>query len=90
MAVRDLIREAREVAKRVPAHANHYRLSFGSTNVGIHHVSALVSLGEGGLAVETASRINEAGLRAIRRERRANHYVDVARGHGQVGSERKH
>lgn len=85
LGVRDLIREAREVAGRVPDHANHYRLSFGVTNVGIHHVSALVSLGEGGLAVETASRIDEAGIHAIRRERRANHYVDVARGYSQYG-----
>lgn len=83
--VRDLIREAEEVARQVPDQANHYRLSFGSTNVGIHHVSALVSLGEGGLAVEAASRINEAGIHAIRRERRANHYVDVARGYSQSG-----
>lgn len=85
VGVRDLIREAQEVAKRVPDRANHHRLSFGSTNVGIHHVSALVSLGEGGLAVETASRIDDAGIHAIRRERRANHYVDVARGYSQSG-----
>jgi transcriptional regulator with XRE-family HTH domain len=85
IGVRDLIREARQVAKRVPDQANHYRLSFGSTNVGIHHVAALVSLGEGGLAVETAARIDEAGIHAIRRERRANHYVDVARGYSQSG-----
>jgi transcriptional regulator with XRE-family HTH domain len=83
--VRDLVREARDVATHVPDQANHYRLSFGPTNVGIHHVSALVSLGEGGLAVEAASRIDEAGIHAIRRERRANHYIDVARGYSQSG-----
>jgi transcriptional regulator with XRE-family HTH domain len=85
LGVRDLIREARDMARQVPDQANHYRLSFGSTNVGIHHVSALVSLGEGGLAVETASRIDETGIHGIRRERRANHYVDVARGYSQSG-----
>lgn len=85
IGVRDLIREAREVAKHVPDQANHYRLSFGLTNVGIHHVSALVSLGEGGLAVETAAKIDDEGIHAIRRERRANHYVDVARGYSQSG-----
>lgn len=84
-AVRDLVAEARDAASRVPDHANHFRLSFGMTNVGIHHVCALVSLGEGGLAAEAAARIDEAGLRAIRRERRASHYVDVARGHSQAG-----
>ena len=85
MHVRDLIREARAVADRVPDQANHYHLSFGPTNVGIHHVSALVSMGEGGLAVEASERIGQAGIEAIRRERRANHYVDVARGFSQAG-----
>lgn len=85
VGVRDLIQEARDAASRVPDQANHHHLSFGPTNVGIHHVSALVSLGEGGLAVETASRIDDAGIHAIRRERRANHYVDVARGYSQFG-----
>ena len=87
IGVRDLVREARAVASRVSDQANHYRLSFGLTNVGIHHVAALGSLGEGGLAVEAASRVDEAGIRAIRRERRANHYVDVARGYVSLVSE---
>jgi transcriptional regulator with XRE-family HTH domain len=84
-SVRDLVQEARDVARRVPDHANHYHLSFGMTNVGVHHVSALVSMGEGGLAVEAAARIEEVGFRGMRRERRASHYVDVARGHSQAG-----
>ena len=85
MGVRDLIREARDVASHVPDSSNHYRLSFGPTNVGIHHVSALVSLGEGGLAVEVASKISSADIRLVRRERRANHFVDVARGYSLWG-----
>jgi transcriptional regulator with XRE-family HTH domain len=85
IGVRDLIREARLVAARVPDNANHHRLSFGLTNVGIHHVSALVSLGEGGLAVEVAAKMDNTGVRLLRRERRANHLVDVARGCSQWG-----
>lgn len=85
ISVRDLIREARDVSRRVPDQANHHRLSFGPTNVGVHQVSALVSLGEGGLAVEAADRIDEAGIRLLRRERRANHLIDVARGFSQRG-----
>ncbi len=85
MAVRDLIREAHAVAAHVPDNTNHHRLSFGSTNVGIHHVSALVSLGEGGLAVEVASKMDNAAVRMVRRERRANHIVDVARGYSMWG-----
>jgi tetratricopeptide (TPR) repeat protein len=85
ISVRDLVREARAVADHVPDHANYHRLAFGLTNVGVNHVSALVSLGEGGLAVEAANRIDEEGIRMLRRERRANHLVDVARGYNQWG-----
>jgi transcriptional regulator with XRE-family HTH domain len=83
--VRDLIGEAATVARQVPDQSNHYRLSFGPANVGIHHVSALVSLGEGGLAVEASSRVDPSALAFLRRERRANHLVDVARGYSQWG-----
>jgi transcriptional regulator with XRE-family HTH domain len=85
ISVRDFIREARAVAERLPDQANHHRLSFGPTNTGVHHVSALVSLGEGGLAVEVADKIDQSGIMTLRRERRANHLVDVARGYSQFG-----
>jgi len=85
ISVRDLIREARGVAGHVPDHANHHHLSFGMTNVGVHHVSALVSLGEGGLAVDASKKIGEEGIRMLRPERRANHLVDVARAYSQWG-----
>jgi hypothetical protein len=67
------------------AQSNHYRLSFGSANVAIHHISALVSLGEGGLAVEAAPSVDRSAIGFLRRERRANHLVDVARGYSQWG-----
>jgi hypothetical protein len=51
----------------------------------IHRVSALVELGEGGAAVEAADLIPAPGLEMLRRERRANHLVDVARGYSQSG-----
>jgi len=85
IGVRDMIKEARTVAVRIPDRANHYRLSFGPTNVGLHHVAALVSLGEGGLAVEAAGGIDEAGIRGLRRERRATYLIDVARAYSQWG-----
>jgi transcriptional regulator with XRE-family HTH domain len=84
-AVRDLINEATSVAARVSDRSNHYGLSFGPANVGIHHVSALVSLGEGGLAVEAAAKLDLSAIGVLRRERRANHLVDVARGYSQWG-----
>jgi hypothetical protein len=80
-----MIGEAKQVAGHVPEEANHYRLSFSPANVGLHHVAALVSLGEGGLAVEAAAGIEEAAVRSLRRERRATYLIDIARGYSQWG-----
>jgi transcriptional regulator with XRE-family HTH domain len=85
IGVRDMIHAAAGVARRVPDHANHYRLSFGPVNVGMHHVAALVTLGEGGQAVRAGAAIGESGIRALRRERRATYLIDVARGYNQSG-----
>ena len=83
--VRDMVNEAGTVAHHVQDRTNHHRLSFGPTNVGLHHVAALVSLGEGGLAVEVGSVIDADGIRALRRERRATYLIDLARGYSQWG-----
>lgn len=85
IGVRDMIGEAKQVARHVPGQADFYRLSFSPANVGLHHVAALVSLGEGGLAVEAAAGIDEAGIRSLRRERRATYLIDIARGYSQWG-----
>ena len=85
IGVRDMIREAKQVARHVPEQANYYRLSFGAANVALHHVAALVSLGEGGLAVEATDGIDEAQFRSLRRERRATYLIDIARGYSQWG-----
>jgi transcriptional regulator with XRE-family HTH domain len=82
---RDLVREAHVVAERVGTGRDEYHTAFGPVNVGIHRVSALVELGEGGAAVEAAALIPVPGLEGLRRERRANHLVDVARGYSQWG-----
>jgi len=83
--VRDMISEAKSIARHVPAHVNHYRLSFSPANVELHHVAALVSLGEGGLAVEAAADIDQEGIRELRRERRGTYLIDIARGYSQSG-----
>lgn len=85
IGVRDMINEARSVARHVNDQANHHRLAFGQVNVGLHHVAALVSLGEGGLAIETAAGIDQAGIGILRRERRATYLIDIARGYSQQG-----
>ncbi len=82
---RDLIREAHEVADRVGPARNDYHTAFGPVNVGIHRVSALVELGEGGAAVEAAAAVPGEHLGKLPRERRANHLVDIARGYSQGG-----
>jgi transcriptional regulator with XRE-family HTH domain len=85
IGVRDMVNEARSVAGHVNDQANHHRLAFGPTNVGLHHVAALVSLGEGGLAIEVANGLDQAGIGMLRRERRATYLIDVARGYSQWG-----
>jgi transcriptional regulator with XRE-family HTH domain len=85
IGVRDMINEAKSVARHVNDQANHHRLAFGPTNAGLHHVAALVSLGEGGLAVEVAAGLDQAGVGTLRRERRATYLIDMARGYSQWG-----
>jgi transcriptional regulator with XRE-family HTH domain len=85
IGVRDMISEAGSIARHVPVQANHYRLAFSPANVGLHHVAALVNLGEGWLAVETATDIDQEGIMALRRERRATYLIDIARGYSQAG-----
>jgi len=82
---RDLIREAHDVGERVGPARNDYHTAFGPVNVGIHRVSTLVELGEGGTAVEAAAVVPSDDLGQLPRERRANHLVDVARGYSQWG-----
>lgn len=84
-SVRDLVREAHEVAEHVGPDRNDYHTAFGPVNVGIHRVSALVELGEGGTAVEAAAVVPRQDLAQLPRERRANHLVDIARGYSQWG-----
>jgi transcriptional regulator with XRE-family HTH domain len=82
---RDLVREAHDIGERVGPGRNDYHTAFGPVNVGIHRVSTLVELGEGGTAVEAAAAIPISDLHLLPRERRANHLVDVARGYSQWG-----
>lgn len=83
--VRDLIDGASEAAQQVGADANHYWTCFGPTNVELHRAAAAVELGEGRAAVETHERLDPAGFGAMLPERRAHHFVDLARGLAQIG-----
>jgi transcriptional regulator with XRE-family HTH domain len=82
---RDLHSEARQVAVRLGPNPNVQWSNFGTANVAVHRVSALADLHEGGRVVEAASQIDPVELNTLARERRANHFLDIARGYAQWG-----
>ncbi|GAA5184401.1 helix-turn-helix transcriptional regulator [Rugosimonospora acidiphila] len=83
--VRDLLTAADAAARAVGGSHNYYWTSFSPTNVDLHRAAAMVELGEGGLAVQTHEHLDRASFAAMLPERRAHHYVDLARGLAQVG-----
>jgi transcriptional regulator with XRE-family HTH domain len=87
--VRDLLLGAEEVAVQVGDHQNHYWTCFGPTNVMLHRAAAAVELGEGQAAVELNDLIDPGGFGGLLPERRAHHYLDLARGYAQIGDVEK-
>jgi len=83
--VRDLMDGAQGAADALGGDFNHYWTAFGPTNVQLHRAAAAVELGEGRLAVETHRKLDIRGFNALPPERRAHHFIDVARGYAQVG-----
>ncbi|MBX6723960.1 MAG: transcriptional regulator, partial [Dactylosporangium sp.] len=83
--VRDLLHGAEDAAKRVGEDENHYWTCFGPTNVKLHRAAAAVELGDAALAVEIHDALDPVAFAALLPERRANHYLDVARGYAQLG-----
>ena len=84
--VRDLITGADEAARALGSDENHYWTSFGPTNVELHRAAAMVELGDGRVAVDAhENHLNLAGFMAMMPERRAHHFLDIARGFAQLG-----
>ena len=83
--VRDLIAGAEQAAIEMGGDQNHYWTSFGPTNVQLHRAAAAVELGDGRTAVECHERLDPDMFAAMLPERRAHHYLDIARGYTQVG-----
>jgi transcriptional regulator with XRE-family HTH domain len=83
--VRDLLGGASEAARLLGADGNHYWTNFGPTNVQLHRAAAAVELGEGRQAVDIHDHIDPIAFTALFPERRAHHYIDVARGLTQAG-----
>jgi transcriptional regulator with XRE-family HTH domain len=84
--VRDLLNGAEDAARALGADGNHYWTSFGPTNVRLHRVAAMVELGEGRAAVESHETMDRIGFYGLLPERRAHHFLDIARGYAQVGA----
>ncbi len=83
--MRDLLTAAQDAAAGLGGDKNHYWTSFGPTNVLVHRAAAAVELGEGGLAIAIHDGLDPAAFNAMLPERRAHHYLDMARGFAQVG-----
>ncbi|MFF4405858.1 helix-turn-helix domain-containing protein [Streptomyces sp. NPDC001404] len=74
------IEEARRIAKRLGGDRNDFDTEFGPTNVELHAVSTAIDLGDAGLALDLAAKIDAT---ALSMERQSRFLVDVARAHAQ-------
>lgn len=83
--MRDLLSGAQEAASGLGGDQNHYWTSFGPTNVQLHRAAAAVELGEGGMAISVHESLDQCAFQALLPERRAHHFLDMARGYAQVG-----
>jgi transcriptional regulator with XRE-family HTH domain len=83
--VRDLLSGAREAADGVGGDHNHYWTAFGPTNVELHRAAAAVEMGDGKYAMEIHDRLDQSAFMGMLPERRAHHFLDVARGCAQIG-----
>jgi len=84
--VRDLLCGAEQASLELGGDFNHYWTSFGPTNVQLHRCATAVELGDGRTAVETHEKIDLVGFNALLPERRAHHFLDIARGYNQIGN----
>jgi transcriptional regulator with XRE-family HTH domain len=83
--VRDLLTGAEEAARGLDGDQNHYWTSFGPTNVHLHRAAAAVEMGEGRLAIEVHETLDMEAFSRLLPERRAHHFLDIARGYALVG-----
>lgn len=82
---RDLLTEGHSVARQLGYDGNECFTAFGPTNGHLHQVAVLLDLGDGAGAIAAARQVTPDGLTRLPKERRANYYLDVARGHSLAG-----
>jgi transcriptional regulator with XRE-family HTH domain len=73
------VEEATEVADRQGADLNEDWTAFGPTNVTMHKVDVLARFEDGWSAIEAAEDLDPEALADIARERRAQHFIAMAR-----------
>lgn len=80
---RTLIAEATDAASRVGVDGGNRRTSFGPTAVGLYQISIARVLGDAGVAIETARRVDRTAIPTA--EQLARHWADIARAFHQWG-----
>lgn len=78
-----LVGEAVDAASRLGVDGNYRFTAFGPTGVGLYRVSIARVLGDSGMAIEAARRINPVAIPLV--ERQARYWSDVARSFHQWG-----
>ncbi|MFJ4567328.1 helix-turn-helix domain-containing protein [Streptomyces caelestis] len=79
----EFLTEAKEVARYVTLNQPDAWANFCQTNVALHELSALVALGDAGLALQAARPLTNRPIPVP--ERRAALWVETARAHSQLG-----
>jgi hypothetical protein len=83
VAVRQLLGEARATADRLGQDRNDFWTAFGPTNVALHEVSTAVELGDVVEVVHKGEALDPARFPAGLLGRRAQVFIDLARGYTQ-------
>ncbi len=83
VAVRQLLGEAKATADRLGQDRNDFWTAFGPTNVALHEVSTAVELGDAGEVVRKGEMLDPARFPPGLLGRRAQVFIDLARGYTQ-------
>lgn len=77
--------QAQTAAENFGLHYETHQTFFGSTNVALHRVAALVRLHEPGQALEYAGNIDPRSISALPPERKVNYMLDITTAHTETG-----
>ena len=82
-AAASLLDEARDAGSQLGGDFNHRWTAFGPANVMLHRINIAISLGDAGVAIEQARKVNLDWLPIT--ERKASFLIDTARAFAQWG-----